>query len=407
MAMLWKLAWRNLWRNKRRTFITVSSVLFAVLLAIVFDSMERGSYQRMIDSMVKLSTGYIQIQDVLFEDEPSIDNSLLFNDEIKGILVEFEDEIEYFVPRLQNFALAATLHQTRGTMISGIDPKAENRLNELDKVLIEGEFLDQNDPDVMVAEGLADILGIKIGDTIVLLGQGFQGSTAAGKYRIKGIVDLKIPELNNNTIYMSLSAAQWFYLAPDRLSSLIVMPRNPKQSTWLAESMNERLDRQWYRAITWEVLLQDLLNLMKFDMAGTMVMLMILYIVITFGLFGTIITMMVERQMEFGMLISLGMKRRQLALVCFLETIFITLTGVVAGMMLAIPIILYFNVFPIQLTGDMAEAMISYGFEPIMPFSTDPAVFLSQARVVLVISILVGLYPVYRVFRLDIMNVKK
>jgi putative ABC transport system permease protein len=407
MKMLLKLSWRNLWRNKRRSLITISSVLFAVLLAIVFDSMERGSYERMIDSMVKLSTGYLQIQDVLYEEEPSIDNSLLFDDELRSLLNEFDRKIAYYVPRIRSFALAATSDQTRGTMVVGIEPEAESKLNDLNNKLIDGSFLEKDDSDVLLAEGLADILGAQTGDTVVLLGQGFHGSTAAGKYRIKGIVDLKIPELNNNTVYMSVSAAQWFFMAEDRLTSLIIMPENPKHTELLAKSLNGRIDKEWYRVVTWEMLLQDLLKLMKFDMAGTMVMLMILYIVIAFGLFGTIITMMVERQMEFGMLISLGMKRYQLALVCFMESVFITVTGIFAGMILAIPIILYFNLFPIQLTGDMAEAMISYGFEPIMPFSTDPVVFLSQAKVVLIISILIGFYPVYRIFRLNIMQVRK
>jgi putative ABC transport system permease protein len=116
MKMLIALAWRNLWRNKKRSLITISSVLFAVFLAIMFDSMERGSYERMIDSMVKYSTGYIQIQDVLYEEEPSIDNSLLFDEDIEALLAKHADRIDYYVPRIQNFALAATESQTRGSL---------------------------------------------------------------------------------------------------------------------------------------------------------------------------------------------------------------------------------------------------------------------------------------------------
>lgn len=108
MKLMIILAWRNLWRNRKRSLITISSVLFAVLLAVLFDSMERGSYERMIDTMVKYSTGYIQMQDVLYEEEPSIDNTMLFNDEIIGLLEKHADRIDYYVPRIQNFALAAT-----------------------------------------------------------------------------------------------------------------------------------------------------------------------------------------------------------------------------------------------------------------------------------------------------------
>lgn len=407
MKLIFTLAWRNLWRNRKRSMITISSVLFAVLLAIIFDSMERGSYERMIDTMVKYSTGYIQIQDVLYEEEPSIDNSLLFDSDIAELLEKHSERIDYYVPRLQNFALAATDDITRGAYILGISPEHELRLNNVQDDLVSGNFLSGTDDDIVLSEGLAEIMHLEVGDTLILLGQGFQGSTAAGKYRVKGIVDLKIPEMNNNTIYMSLPAAQWFYMADNRLTSLIIMPERPRHTNQLASELRAEIDSEWYAVLTWEHLLSDLLALMKFDMAGSMVMMMILYIVITFGLFGTILTMMIERQREFGMLISLGMKRTRLAAVCFLESVFISVTGIFAGILTAIPIVLYFHFNPLPLSGEMAEAIMEYGFEPVLPFSTTPALFIKQARIVLILAFLVGLYPVYKVFSLNIMNVKK
>jgi ABC-type antimicrobial peptide transport system permease subunit len=185
------------------------------------------------------------------------------------------------------------------------------------------------------------------------------------------------------------------------------MPERPRQTNQLASDLRAEIDKEWYAVLTWEQLLSDLLALMKFDMAGSMVMMMILYIVITFGLFGTILTMMIERQREFGMLISLGMKRTRLAAICFFESIFISVTGIIAGILIAIPIVLYFYYNPVPLGGEMAEAIMEYGFEPVLPFSATPAIFIKQARIVLVLAFLVGLYPVYRVFKLNIMNVKK
>jgi ABC-type lipoprotein release transport system permease subunit len=347
MKMLIKLAWRNLWRNRKRTLITVSSVLFAVLLAIVFISFEQGAYERMIDSMVKYSTGYIQVQDVLFEEEPSIDNSLRYDDELKATLEQYAGQIDFMVPRIQNFALAATKNQTRGSMIIGIDPEMETRLNNISEKLTEGEFLLPADEKIILGKGLAEILLVGTGDTLVLLSQGFQGATAAGKYIIKGLVDLKLPELNNNTIYMSLEAAQWFYAAEDRLTALIVMPKKPNHTKQLAATLSSALDPEWHSVLVWEKLLADLLKLMEFDQAGSKLMIMILYVVIAFGLFGTVLTMMIERQREFGMLISIGLKRRQLAMICFLETLMISFTGVIAGMIAAIPVVIWFYKNPI------------------------------------------------------------
>lgn len=401
------LAWRNIWRNKRRSFINIASVLFAVLMAIAADSFERGSYELMIDNMVKFSTGYIQVQDVMYDEEPSIDNAMLYDENLKTKLAAFEGDIEYTVPRIQNFALAATENRTRGAFIIGIDPESEDRFNNISEKLIEGEFLKADDQAVMLGAGLSDILGLGVGDTLILIGQGFQGASAAGMFPVKGIVKLSIPEMNNNSVYMPIGAAQWFYGAEDRITSLIVMPVNPSRTNRLTNDLNKKLDREWYVAYNWQHMLRDLLKLMKMDMAGSRMITFILYIVIGFGLFGTVLTMMLERLKEFAMLISIGMKRYQLAIVCFFETLFMSFIGVIIGSAVTYPILLYFNINPIPLTGEMADIINDYGFEAVMPASVTPEIFINQVVIVFFLALLIGLFPVYKVFRLKVVDVVK
>jgi putative ABC transport system permease protein len=407
MKMILTLAWRNIWRNKRRSIISMASVLFAVFFAVAADSFERGSYELMLENMVKFSTGYIQIQDVLFDEERSIDNSMHYDEALDETLAKFSSRIDFTVPRIENFALAATDHNTRGTMVLGVDPQMENRMNNLENNLVAGAYFEADDEAVMLAEGLAEILGLQVGDTLVLIGQGFQGMSAAGLFPVKGIVRLALPDMNNNFIYMPLAAAQWFYGTEDRISSLIIMPENPRHTLRLARQIQAELDPEWFNVLTWEHMLNDILRMMEVDRAGSKMIIYILYIVIGFGLLATILTMILERLREFGMLISLGMKRSRLAMMCFYETLMMSFMGALAGIAVSLPIVLYYNFNPIQLTGDIAEQIKNYGFEPVVPTSLNPDIFITQAITIFIMSVLVGLYPVYKVYRLQIINITR
>jgi ABC-type lipoprotein release transport system permease subunit len=403
MKMLFILAWRNLWRNKRRTLITASSVLFAVVLALVAESMTKGTHGAIITNMVRLSTGYIQLQDSLYEDEPSIDHAFLYDQPMQDLIAQTEG-VAYTVPRLECFMLAATERSTRPVLLQGVDFEAESRLNELGHQLLQGDSLSPSDQAVMLAQGLAERLKLSVGDSVILVGQGFRGMSASGIYPVKGIVQIRLPRLNDRLVYMPLSAAQQLFGAEERLTALLITPEEEELTAQVAEALRSKLDPQWFKVLTWKQMMPSLLQSLEVDRASGEVIVYMLYLVVGFGILGTVLTMMLERQREFGILLSVGMKRSQLAFVTFAETILISMIGVAAGLVAGFPIILYMHHHPIRFGEEMQAMFESYGMEAVMPFAFDGQVFSSQALIVFMIAVLIGLYPVWKVFRMNILK---
>src|SRR6202030_3034398 len=107
-----------------------------------------------------------------------------------------QKEVTAWTPRLESFALASSGDRTKGILVSGIDPEKENPVSHLSKKIISGRYLTSANKGIIIAEGLAAYLKLKVNDTIVLIGQGYQGSMASGKYPIIGIAKLGIPETN-------------------------------------------------------------------------------------------------------------------------------------------------------------------------------------------------------------------
>ncbi|MEQ8878486.1 MAG: ABC transporter permease, partial [Cyclobacteriaceae bacterium] len=213
------LAWRNIWRNKRRSYITIASITFAVMLACAMRSVQLGSYERMIETAARFFTGYIQIHKNGYWEDKTIDNSFSYTADLIEKVASVEGVIEV-VPRIESFALASFEQKTKGTMVLGIDPEKEHKLTEVKDKLVEGAYLKSDDQSIMIAKGLADYLRVGIGDSVVLIGQGYHGTNAVGIYPVSGIMKFPVPEQNNSTIYLPLKEAQWLYATGDQLSSL-------------------------------------------------------------------------------------------------------------------------------------------------------------------------------------------
>ena len=399
MGIFLNLAWRNIWRNKRRSLISIASVLLAVVVALLMRSMQIGSYNHMIKNIASFHTGYLQVQAPEYFEKQSVNYSFKESASLKRFIDENE-HTTVFAPRLESFALVSGGELTDVGMIIGIDPDLENGLSSLETRLVKGEFLSNSDHKIMLAEGLADHLKLTVGDTVVILGQGYHDIMAAGKYNIKGIIKFPMPELNNLIAYLPLKEAQILLGADDRLTSMAIMIDNQKYLNQTAQMIQNNLGRS-YKVMTWEEMLPEVVQGIETDNAGGIIMLAVLYVIIGFGILGTILMMTLERIREFGMLLSVGMKRGYLRSVIIAESIFLSLVGVLSGVVVSFPILIYLYFNPIQLTGELAESISSYGYEPILPFSLAPSIFLNQGLTVLILALIASIYPVWKINQLN------
>ncbi|MCC6396782.1 MAG: ABC transporter permease [Bacteroidetes bacterium] len=394
-----QLAWRNLWRNKRRTIISAASVFLAVFLALLTRSMQLGSYNFMIENVVRLSTGYMQIHQTGYWNTKSIDLALPDDPAMRTRLMQME-HVTQVIPRLQSFALAASNQATRGAMIQGINPGLEDRLNSLSGKISAGSYLEDADSSALVADGLARYLGLGVGDTVVLYGMGYHGTTAAGQFPIRGIVRFSLPEMNASFVYLSLHQAQTFLEMPRLINSLSVMIDLPRHQTAAYEAVSGAFGRN-YEVLSWQQMMPEVVQGIAVDNAGGIIMIAILYVVVGFGIFGTVMMMTLERRREFGVLSALGMKRGKITLMVLAESVLLSILGVVSGTIAAFPLMLYFANSPFRLSGEAAEAMLKLGLEPLLPLSVQPSIFISQTLTVLAIAMVSTVYPALVLRRLE------
>lgn len=399
MKMYLTLAWRNIWRNRRRTLITMASVFFAVLLAIIMRSATKGVYENMTDTMVRFTSGYIQVHAKGYWDERIIDNSFS-NDQSLWLRIE-QAGVSSIVPRLETFALLAADDKSRPVAIIGIDPSLESGITNIGDKITDGRLPKNREQVVVLGITLAKVLSVQVGDSVVLLGQGYHGNMAAALLPICGIVRLGSPKLDEAMAYMDLSACQNVFSADSMITSLSVMVSEPGEMENAYQAIRASVDTNQFEVMHWKQMLPELDQLVEADSAGHYIVIYILYLVISFGLFGTMLMMTRERLHEFGILVAIGMHKHVLGFIVVIELFLISAIGILTASAIGYPLVNWFHQHPIKVGGRVAEVYKGFGLEAIIPCSNDPTVIAYQALMVMLVTMLLATYPFVKIQRLQ------
>lgn len=399
MRLYFALAWRNIWRNKRRSLISISSILFAVMLAIMSRSMMIGTFERMIDTIVGSFSGYIQVHQAGYFDSSSLDDNFVPSADLVA-QIEGVKHVTLAVPRLESFALVSSGDNTDGARIIGIDPDKENAMTGLADRIKTGSYFTAESEGIILGEALAKDLKKTIGDTVILLGSGYHGITAAGRYVVEGLVGFPAEEMSASLAYLPLPVAQHLYGVEEGITTLAIMLDHARNLEGTLQNLDEALSDE-YEVISWKMMVPELDQLVRMKYVGQDLVLALIYIVVGFGILGTVLMMTMERMREFGMVTALGMKKRALAIIVLIESSLLTLTGAISAMVLTIPILAKLQQEPIQLSGDMAAAYQDYGFEPVLAFTLHAPLFFWQTFFVLLIALVASSYPFFRIAKLN------
>ncbi len=481
--MLVQIAWRNIWRNKRRTLITIASIFFATLIALLTRSFQLGYYNNALNSIIEHFSGHIQIQQKDYFFNPSINNLLVYNDKLKQIL-DKNSKIKYYLPRLQSGVMVTAKNKSQFAIIIGVNPEKEKQFSQLDRKIakfkidsltiqklkskipqkdlqliqrqllgyynsvaqlqkkfkyidknllpytslvakysrIRGRYLKQHENSVIIGSKLADFFNVKVGDSIIVLGQGYHGLTAVGKFKIVGILNFPNPQFNQTFIYMPLRAAQQLfsayefdqngdtlplvsYVTVNTIYRATIRPSDYRAIEKVRNQLQKTINSPQVRVLGWHELNRQLLEQIQTDNISGQIMLIVLFIIIGLGVFGTILMMTLERRKEFAIQLAIGLRRGKLQKIILLEILFIAVVGILLAELVAVPIIFYGHYHPIYLSSpEIQQAYAMFNAEPIMPMELFGQYMLVQPLIVLVIIAITALYPVLFIKKLKIPN---
>lgn len=400
MLML-KLALRNVLRNRRRTVLTLLSLGGGYALMVLQLSVTEGSYDQMLGTYTRDTTGHVQITAAGYVETPRLYDSLKLTSADLDALTQVQG-VMAVTPRIESSALAYGESQSFPVEVLGIDPEREAQLSYLSDKISQGDYFSAR-PDsdgyftAMIGITVARQLKLGVGDELILVSQGADGSLANDLYRITAIIGSG-ESAEARRVYLPLAAAQQFYAMPGRVHRLIVLGNDYRRASQLATRLNDWAQQRWpdADASSWQVVAADFYRTMQADKSGGQVTMYILVFLVCVGVLNTILMSVMERTGEFGVLKAIGTAPGRLFRLILLEAAVLALLACVLAMVIVLPINAWFTWVGLEIEPIEFSGLVFTRYVGQMSWY----VFMQPAALVVIATLIVALWPAWRAARL-------
>jgi len=398
--MIWSIAWRNVWRNKVRSIIMIVAIALGLFAGVFTMAFMQGAVDARIESATKSELAHLQIHAPHFLDNNETD---LYIRNASQLVSDIEklDTVVAASARLvaEPFIMAA--HGTGGGKIIGVHTEKEKQVTDIWEHITEGTYLEKTSrmPPVIVGQKLAKKLKLKVGSKINVQMVDLNGDLSSKGFRISGIYR------TNNTSY---DESHLFVRYEDLRSQLGIEENTAHEVAIVVEDGDEAaLIKPTIQKIagqnnvqTWKELSPEM-SLLTDSMDQYMyIFILIILLGLCFGIINTMLMAVLERVKEIGMLMAVGMNKRKVFLMIILESIMLTFTGGILGILVGSGITKIFETHPINVSM-FSEGLEKYGFASQIYTSLQTDTLVTIAFLVILTGLISAIYPARKALKLN------
>ncbi len=343
MGYLLRMAVRNLTRNTRRSFLSALSLVIALMMIVFAQGFIRGMLDMTADNTARFKTGHLRIasEEYLRQERLlPLAEAVSTGPELDAIL----DELPGVAARGERIRFGVLLNHNDNSVPAmglAIDPEAERGIFRLQTAISDGEYFSGAGDEVVMGVGLAEKLGIGVGDTLVLITQTAYGSPTGANLVVRGIVKSGAGQIDGTHFFMPLESARDMLDMYGQASEIVIMLDDRSQADAISPVLQKRLENAEFEGVVVRPLSADPI-ISYFSMAETIYFFiyLIILLVASTAIINTMMMVVFERTREIGMMKALGMTNRSVISVLVLESVMIGLIGSVVGVLLGSGLVL-------------------------------------------------------------------
>lgn len=394
------------------TLISIIGVVLGVAVLIVVISVMTGFDLQLRDRIIGFESHLIVRQfGGPMQDYQQVAAFIRNQPKVKGASPFIEGPIVIETQRGERYS------QIAAPFLRGIDSETSHEVSDIKDSVILGDFESIDGNGLLVGTALAKRLSLNIGDPVAVYSMSLlrevrnvlkkdpaEQTTAplADDYVIEGIFDIGYYEYNANGMVCSLFNAQDLFSFGNEANGIHVMLDDPEAATEVRETLLAQLGPDFIIS-TWLDRNEDIFNALVVEKNMIRFLLFFIVLVAAFGITSSMITFVVQKTREIGMLKALGASSRQIVWVFMSQSVFVGVLGVSIGLVLGLTAIEYRNEFLIFMNQTMEFSLFPasiYGFEEL-PAIVDPKDIWIICGGSLFFCVLAGVFPAFNAGRLQ------
>ncbi|MEL0584541.1 MAG: FtsX-like permease family protein [Candidatus Thiodiazotropha sp. (ex. Lucinoma kazani)] len=395
------LATRNLLRNRRRTLITLITMIFGIATLTLLSALNDGWLSQMKTNFILSYTGHLQIHAKGFETSQNLNDRIKDPEEVSRLMQSYP-EIIGWTQRIRTSGLASVSGNSAGIQIMATDPEQETWVTSMDQGVKEGIWLRPGmSHDLLLGRTVAQNLGAELGDRVILMAQRLNGEMVSEVFFLRGVLDTGAPQIDRTLAVITLNSAQQWLQMDQTVTDIVIRADVHDNTDVLYRLFVQQLSDLKYEIMPWQELDPMVRQWLEFSDAYGFVILFVVIILVLIEILNTMLISLHERQKELGVIVAIGTKRYQIFLMLLLEAVMLIFIGAILGYLVGSLIVFSVADNGINLT-HFANAFEFFYMDPVIHPQLTQSSAINILGDTLAAALLAGIYPAWKATRLPL-----
>ena len=402
-----RIGWRNLGRHRKRTVLTALGLAVGYFAVVFTIGWGEGLMAEMVENATGLVSGQIEIHDVEYRPERSLYNTIGGRDgaDVVQLLdgITAEAGVVAAAPRVYAGGLVSSGESTSAGMLMGIDPERERSVSRFLDELVDGRVPQPGRNELAIGTEMARQLAVSVGDDVVVVAPGADGSTGNDLYAVAGIFRTGMVELDASNAVLPLTDLQTLItLDPSRIHEIAVATEDP----WIADDAAGRLVAALTPAdlgvavAPWTELNPVIVEFVALMDAFYFIIYFIVFGIAIFGVANTMLMATYERRREIAVMLALGARPLSVVKTVLYEAAAMGLVALALGLVVSLPLMFWWNTAPPDLRGLYGDlTMQGVLIRPVLRVEWNLGSWVGGGIALVVTALLAALYPAARAAR--------